>query len=47
MVVWQRGFPDELKYLLEHVEQVLIFVIVQAQVHVSKVGCKTDRKLID
>ena len=40
MVVWQCCFPDELKYLLEDVKQVLLFIIVQAQMHISKVSCK-------
>ena len=38
MVVWQGSFSDEFKYFLEDVKQVLFFVIVETQMHVSKVS---------
>ena len=31
MIVWNSRFSYELKYLLEHVQQILLFIVVQAQ----------------
>ena len=31
MIVWNSRFSYELKYLLKHMQQILVFIVVQAQ----------------